>query len=113
MSEMGILRVTIGIESHTHRGEVREIPATMVDAIIHAGGAKTSNEVVLAEPGNMVLLGGHTIEGTNLRVDFKTKRLVPAGPVPVAALASFWGWGSVRVIVRRTPGTDYFPHRAL
>jgi hypothetical protein len=35
----------------------------------------------------MTLLGAHTIEGMNLRVDLKTKRLVPAGPVPAAAAA--------------------------
>ena len=56
-------------------------------AIIHAGGARTIDEVVLAQPGDMTLLGAHTIEGMNLRVDLKTKQLVPAGPVP-AALAS-------------------------
>ena len=53
-------------------------------AIVHAGGTKTSDEVVFAEPGDMVLLGTHTIEGMNLRVDLEEKRLVPAGPVPAA-----------------------------
>jgi hypothetical protein len=40
--------------------------------------------VVFAQPGDMVLLGAHTIEGMNLRVDLKNKQLVPAGPVPAA-----------------------------
>jgi predicted aspartyl protease len=124
VSGVGILRVTIGVESHLRRGDVRELPDTMVDtgseytwvprlvlvsldigverlerfvtadgrvigremgyAIVHAGGARTSDEVVFAEPGDMVLLGAHTIEGMNLRVDLKEKRLVPAGPVPAA-----------------------------
>jgi predicted aspartyl protease len=57
-------------------------------AIIHAAGTRTSDEVVFAEPGDMVLLGAHTIEGLNLRVDLKTKQLVPAGPVPAALARS-------------------------
>jgi predicted aspartyl protease len=124
MRDMGILRVTMGVESHLQRGVVHQLPDTMVDtgseytwiprsvlerlgigverierfvtadgrviaremgfAIIHAGGAKTSDEVVFADAGDMVLLGAHTIEGMNLRVDLKQKRLVPAGPVPAA-----------------------------
>ena len=124
MSEMGILRVTIAVESHTRRGEVRELPAAMVDtgseytwiprsvlqslgigaerserfvtaddriimrevgyAIVHAAGARTSGDVVFAEHGDLVLLGAHTIEGMNMRVDLNAKRLVPAGPVPAA-----------------------------
>jgi predicted aspartyl protease len=122
---MGILRVTMGVESHQRRGEVRDLPDVMVDtgseytwiprallstlgvpvervehfvtadgrvlareigyAIVHAAGTASSDDVVFAEAGDMTLLGAHTIEGMNLRVDLKTKRLVPAGPVPAAA----------------------------
>lgn len=121
---MGILRITIGVESQLQRGDVRDLPDTMVDtgsehtwipravledlgigverierfvtadgrmiarelgyAIIHAAGTRTVDEVVFAGPGDMTLLGAHTIEGMNLRVELKTKRLVPAGPVPAA-----------------------------
>jgi predicted aspartyl protease len=124
MGNVGILRTTIGVESHQRRGEIRELADTLVDtgseyswiprdvletlgiaveraqrfrtadgrvvhrvmgyAIIHAGGTRTSDEVVFAEPGDMVLLGAHTLEGLNLRVDLKSKQLVPAGPVPAA-----------------------------
>jgi len=122
---MGILRVTVGVESLTTRGRVVELPNTMVDtgseytwvprdvladlripverierfvtadgrmiarelgyAVVHAGGVRTADEVVFAEPGDMTLLGAHTIEGLNLRVDLKTKRLVHAGPVPAGS----------------------------
>ena len=54
-------------------------------AVVHAGGARTADEVVFAEPGDMTLLGAHSIEGMNLRVDLRTKQLVPAGPAPAAA----------------------------
>lgn len=125
--DMGILRVTMGVESQLRRGTVRDLPDTMVDtgseytwvpravledlgigveriehfvtadgrviarelgyAIIHAGGTRTIDEVVFAEQGDMTLLGAHTIEGMNLRVELKTMRLVPAGPVPAAVAA--------------------------
>ena len=128
MADVGILRTTIGVESHQRRGDVRELPETLVDtgseyswiprdvleslgigveraqrfrtadgrvvhrvmgyAIVHAGGTRTSDEVVFAEPGDMVLLGAHTLEGLNLRIDLKAKRLVPAGPVPAALTRS-------------------------
>ena len=125
--DMGILRIRIGVESPTRRGDVRELADVMVDtgseyswiprtilaelgipverierfvtkdgrviarelgyAIVHAAETRTVDEVVFAEDGDMTLLGAHTIEGMNLRVDLKTKRLVPAGPVPAAAAA--------------------------
>lgn len=128
MDDVGILRTTIGVESHQRRGDVRELPETLVDtgseyswiprdvleslgvgveraqrfrtadgrvvhrvmgyAIVHAGGTRTSDEVVFAEPGDMVLLGAHTLEGLNLRIDLKAKQLVPAGPVPAALTRS-------------------------
>jgi hypothetical protein len=44
--------------------------------------------VVFGEPGDMMLLGAHGLEGLNLRVDLARKALVPAGPVPAALVAS-------------------------
>jgi hypothetical protein len=41
--------------------------------------------VVFAEPGDMTLLGAHSLEGLNLRVDSTARRLVPAGPIVTAA----------------------------
>ena len=128
MTDMGILRTTVAVESHTRRGETIDLPETMVDtgseytwvprvvlerlgiaperierfvtadgrviarelgyAIVHAGGTRTSDEVVFADVGDMTLLGAHTLEGMNLRVDLKHKRLVPAGPVSAASTAA-------------------------
>lgn len=125
MSDMGILRITLGVEGHLQRGRIVDIPNVMVDtgseytwvprsileglgvsvervrqfvtadgrviarelgyAIIHAGGERTADAVVFADEGDMTLLGAHTIEGMNLRVDLQTKQLVPAGPAPAAA----------------------------
>jgi predicted aspartyl protease len=57
-------------------------------AIVHAGGTETIDEVVFAEPGDMVLLGARSLEGLNLRVDSRSKQLIDAGPIVAAAIAS-------------------------
>jgi predicted aspartyl protease len=62
----------------------RHIERPVTFAIIHAGGTNAPDIIVFAEPGDMTLLGAHSIEGLNLRLDLVTKELVPAGPVPVA-----------------------------
>lgn len=125
MGDMGILRITIGVEGPGKRGRVVELPNVMVDtgseytwvpraileqlgvtvesvrqfvtadgrviarelgyAIVHAAGDRTVDAVVFADQGDMTLLGAHTIEGMNMRVDLQSKRLVPAGPAPAAA----------------------------
>ena len=54
-------------------------------AIVHAEGARAPDWVVFAEEGDMTLLGARSLEGMNLRVDPRAKRLVPAGPIVTAA----------------------------
>jgi len=54
-------------------------------AIVHAEGTLTPDWVVFGEPGDMTLLGAHSLEGLNLRVDPAARRLVPAGPIITAA----------------------------
>jgi len=44
----------------------------------------TIDEVVFAEKGDLFLLGARTLEGLNLTVDPRRKKLVAAGPVPAA-----------------------------
>ncbi len=125
MSDVGTFRTTILVESHTRRGEFRELPNVLIDtggeatwvprtvlqslgiqpeksvrfrvadgraierqagfAIIHVAGSQTADDVVFAEPGDMVLLGARTLEGLNLRVDPVRHVLVDAGPVDAAA----------------------------
>ena len=126
MSDMGTFRTTIKIENPLKRGELRELPDTLVDtgaeltwapravleelgitrqkqlgfrtadgraiyrdigyAIVHAGGTETNDDVVFAEPGDMVLLGARSLEGLNLRVDPCSKQLVDAGPIVAAVV---------------------------
>jgi predicted aspartyl protease len=53
-------------------------------AILHVENAFTIDEVVFAEPGDLLLLGARTLEGLNLTVDSRLKKLVAAGPLPAA-----------------------------
>ena len=55
-------------------------------AILKVGGSETTDEVVFAQKGDLLLLGCRALEGLNLRVDSRAKRLVAAGPV-IAATA--------------------------
>jgi predicted aspartyl protease len=52
--------------------------------IVRAGEFFTVDEVVFAEPDDLLLLGARTLEGFNARVDSKQKKLVAAGPVLAA-----------------------------
>ena len=52
-------------------------------AIIRLDKCLTVDEVVFAEKGDL-LLGARTLEGLNLVVDTRRKKLVAAGPVPAA-----------------------------
>ena len=49
-------------------------------AIIRVGDAVTTDEVVFGEAGDLQLLGARTLEGLNLRVDSRNRKLVAAGP---------------------------------
>jgi predicted aspartyl protease len=54
-------------------------------AIIRLDKYFTIDEVVFAEPGDLMLLGARTLEGLNLTVDLARRRLVAAGPLPAAS----------------------------
>lgn len=53
-------------------------------AIIRVDDTYTIDEVVFAQPGDLTLLGARTLEGLNLRVDSRSKKLVAGGPLPAA-----------------------------
>jgi predicted aspartyl protease len=53
-------------------------------AILSLEDRLTIDEVVFAQPGDLLLLGARTLEGLNLMVDAQRKRLVAAGPLPAA-----------------------------
>lgn len=53
-------------------------------AVVRIGERLTTDEIVFAEDGDLMLLGARTLEGLNLTVDAARKRLLGAGPLPVA-----------------------------
>jgi predicted aspartyl protease len=55
-------------------------------AIVHVEKSATADDVVFGEPDDLALVGARTLEGLNLRIDPRTRRLVGAGPI-VAAVA--------------------------
>jgi len=63
----------------------RRIEREIGYALVRAGGTEAPDLVVFAEAGDMTLLGAHSLEGLNLKIDPIRKELVPAGPVITAA----------------------------
>jgi len=57
-------------------------------AFVFAGGRSAATTVVFAGEGDMVFLGAIGLEGLNLRIDLSRKELIPAGPLPAAAIAA-------------------------
>lgn len=53
-------------------------------AVVRVGACFTVDEVVFGEKGDLCLLGARSLEGLNLRVDSRAKRLVAAGPILAA-----------------------------
>ncbi len=65
----------------------QEVVRSIGFAVVRAGGTLTIDEVVFGQPGDLQLLGARTLEGLNLRVDARGKKLVAAGPIIVAGNA--------------------------
>jgi predicted aspartyl protease len=54
-------------------------------AVLMVNQSETVDEVVFAETGDLQLLGARALEGLNLQVDTRRKKLVAAGPIVSAA----------------------------
>lgn len=53
-------------------------------ALLRVDKYETTDEVVFAHRGDLALLGSRALEGMNVHVDARRKRLVAAGPVIAA-----------------------------
>ncbi len=82
LEKIGVKREKKDLRFIMANGEV--VTRSVGFAIIRVGKDFTIDEVVFAEPGDMVLLGARTLEGLNLTVDSARKKLVAAGPLPAA-----------------------------
>jgi predicted aspartyl protease len=78
LAKIGIKREKKDIVLQMANGQT--ITRSVGFAIVRVGREFTVDEVVFAEPGDMNLLGARSLEGLNLRVDSKQKKLVAAGP---------------------------------
>jgi predicted aspartyl protease len=86
----GVLE-SLGIERN-NRWRFRQADGSILErwtgsVFVHLAAKRAGDEVVFAEPDDLILLGSRTLEGFNLRVEPVTKRLVDAGPAPAAAAA--------------------------
>jgi len=82
LASIGVTREKKDLKFVMANGEV--VTRSVGFAILRIGKQFTIDEVVFAEPGDLLLLGARTLEGMNLTVDPARKKLVAAGPLPAA-----------------------------
>ena len=85
LEKLGVQREKKDVAFVMANGEL--ITRSVGFAIVKVEKYFTIDEVVFAEKGDLLLLGARTLEGLNLTVDPRKKKLVAAGPVPAAARA--------------------------
>jgi predicted aspartyl protease len=86
LERIGIKREKKDIDFVMANGQ--KITRSVGFAIIRLDKYFTVDEVVFAEKGDLLLLGARTLEGLNLTVDSKQKKLVAAEPLPAATANS-------------------------
>ena len=82
LESIGIAREKKDLEFVMANGQ--RITRSVGFAIVRVDRSFTVDEVVFAEKGDLVLLGARSLEGLNLAVDPRRKKLVAAGPLPAA-----------------------------
>ena len=88
VSERMLERIGVGREKKDVRfvlANGQEVTRSAGFAIIRLDKFFTIDEVVFAEPGDLQLLGAHTLEGLNLIVEPARRRLMAAGPLLAAS----------------------------
>lgn len=53
--------------------------------IVYVAHTYATDDLIFGEPSDLILLGSRSLEGLNLRVDPIARRLIDAGPMPLAA----------------------------
>lgn len=82
LDSIGVVREKKDLQFVMAKGSI--ITRSVGFAIVDVAGTFTVDEVVFGEPGDQVLLGARSLEGLNLTVDSRQKKLVAAGPLPAA-----------------------------
>jgi|SRR5579884_2781849 len=83
LEAIGIERRKKDLQFQLANGQI--ITRSVGYAVLMVARSETVDEVVFAETGDLQLLGARALEGLNLRVDARSKRLVAAGPIVSAA----------------------------
>jgi predicted aspartyl protease len=83
LEAIGIERRKKDLQFQLANGQV--VTRSVGYAVLGVDKAETVDEVVFAEKGDLQLLGARALEGLNLRVDSRRKKLVAAGPIVAAA----------------------------
>jgi predicted aspartyl protease len=84
LEKLGIAREKKDYTLITANGQ--HITRSIGFAIVRIGEYFTVDEVVFAEPGDLLLLGARSLEGMNLAVDPRRKILFQAGPILAAGV---------------------------
>ena len=79
---------SLGIERY-NKWRFRQADGSVLErwagpTFVHVAGRRATDDVIFGEPGDLVLLGAHSLEGLNLRIDPVSKQLIDAGPAPAA-----------------------------
>ena len=82
LEKIGVSREKKDVQFVMANGEL--VTRSVGFAVLRIGKSFTIDEVVFAEPGDLLLLGARTLEGLNLSVDPARRKLVAAGPLPAA-----------------------------
>jgi predicted aspartyl protease len=82
LTKIGIKREKKDLKFVMANGSV--ITRSVGFAIVRVEDAFTVDEVVFAEEGDLRLLGARSLEGMNVTVDSRQKKLVASGPLPAA-----------------------------
>lgn len=82
LDRIGIEREKKDVEFVMANGQ--HITRSVGFAIVRVEKSFTVDEVVFAQKGDLLLLGARSLEGLNLTVDSRRKKLVAAGPVLAA-----------------------------
>jgi len=83
LEAIGIERRKKDLQFQLAKGQI--ITRSVGYAVLTVDKSETVDEVVFAETGDLQLLGARALEGLNLQVDSRRKRLVAAGPIVSAA----------------------------
>lgn len=82
----------LGVQREPKVWRFRQVDGTVLErrvglVKIFVAGTEGYDEVVFGEPNDITLLGAHSLEAMNLRVEPVAKQLVDAGPAPAALVA--------------------------